>query len=106
VIGLGRKAEHPGAISVKGSPTLTDDYFELARFWVSAKQGRSHVLIGFQDRWDPELLGSLLVESIHTAAAGYAAARDISEDEALRRILQGFDEERARLGSESMKETK
>lgn len=103
MIGLG-KAEHPGAISIKGRPELGKTAFELARFWINPDEGRSHVLVGFQDRWSPELLGSLLIESVYTAAAAYAATGSMSEQEALRRMWLGLDEERARLNAEPAKE--
>jgi hypothetical protein len=93
MIGL-RKAEHPGAIALKQFDRLPADSMELARFWISAGEARSYVFIGFQDRWSPELLGSLLVEAVHTAAASYATSNAMSEAEALNRIWRGFDEER------------
>jgi len=99
-----RKAEHPGAISIEGDNAIGKAAFELARFWVNPDEGRSHVLIGFQDKWSPELLGSLLIESVHTAAAAYAVTGQMSESEALRRILQGLDDERARLNAEPAEE--
>jgi hypothetical protein len=61
-------------------------------------------MVGIQDRWSPELLGSLLIESVYTAATAYAAAGEMSESEALSRIWQGLDEERARLSAEPAKE--
>lgn len=101
-----RKASraHPGAISLEGHPRLSDDFFELARFWVSAEQGRSFCLVSQMEHWSPELLGSLLVECIQTAATGYAAQTETSEAEVLRRIWQGFEEERARLDADHSQE--
>lgn len=93
------KQEHPGAIRLEGHRGLTDDFFELARFWVSAEQGRSFCLVSQMDHWSPELLGSLLVECVEMAATGYAAHAGVAEADVLRRIWQGFDEERARLGA-------
>jgi hypothetical protein len=95
---FGLERTHPGAISMPAVfPDLPKDAFELARFWVNTK--RSFVAIGRPERWSPELLGSLIVESIHTAAQSYAAFGEMSEAEALRRLWDGFDQERAQLAS-------
>ena len=104
MIGFRGKAGHPGEIPLKGHSGLSDDYTELARFWVSGEQGRSYVLTAVEQQWSPELLGSLLVESVHTAAAAYAARDGITEQEALRRIWNGLDDERAALESDSSEE--
>ncbi|WP_309611867.1 DUF5076 domain-containing protein [Sphingomonas sp.] len=99
MFGLRRPQIHPGEISLRQSfPNLTDDAFEVARFWVS--QERSFVAVGYPEKWEPELLGSILVESIHTAAVAYSARTGISEQIALSRIFSGFDSERANLASE------
>ena len=100
MFGLRRSAKgHPGEISLRQSfPNLTDDAFEVARFWVS--QDRSFVAVGHPENWHPELLGSILVESIHTAAVAYSSRTGMSEGAALTRIFSGFDSERANLSSE------
>jgi len=103
-MGFGKKLEHPGAVALDERFGLPRDAFELARFWVSPEAARSYVLIGYQERWTPELLGALLVESVHTAAAAYAARTNMSEGDALQRIWHGFDDERERLGPEPSKE--
>lgn len=105
MIRLGKKSDHPGAISLKEHVDLSDDYLELARFWISPEQGRSYVVTSILERWRPELFGSLLVESVHTAAAAYAARGGMTEEDALQRIWSGFDAERANLGPDSIKET-
>ena len=74
---------------------LPADAIELARLWVNSD--RSYVAVGYPERWSPELIGSLLVESAHTIAAAYAAEANMSEEEALAAIWRGFDEERERL---------
>ncbi|MEG3153559.1 DUF5076 domain-containing protein [Sphingomonas sp. RB1R13] len=90
---------HPGEILLRPSfPNLTDDAFEVARFWVD--KDRSFVAVGYPEGWQPELLGSILVESIHTAAVAFSAQTGMSEDEALQRIFDGFDIERANLVSD------
>ncbi|NWO96555.1 hypothetical protein GY976_25835, partial [Escherichia coli] len=52
----------------------------------------------------PELLGSLLVECVETAAAGYAAHTGLAEADVLQGIWRGFDEERARSVADGAKE--
>ena len=91
-----RAPAHAGEIPLRQSfPDLTDDAVELARFWVN--DSRSFVAVSFPRKWEPELLGHLLVESLYTAAASYAALTDLSEEEALQRMWRGLDEERVRL---------
>jgi hypothetical protein len=104
MIGFRGKAGHPGEIQLKGHPGLSDDYTELARFWVSGEQGRSYVLTALEQQWSPELLGALLVEGVQTAAVAFAARDGITEQEALQRIWGGFDDERAALESDSSEE--
>lgn len=89
-------AEHKNAIPLAGWSELTDEHWELARFWVSAQ--RSFTLVAPDVASSPSLLGSLLVECVHTAAEGFEAAGTMSTAEALAEIWAGFDEERARLG--------
>jgi hypothetical protein len=96
MFGSRRDESHPGEIPLRPTfPNLSDDAFELARFWVNTE--RSFVAVGRPDRWEPELLGHLLVESLHTAAVAYASRTGMSEEEALSRIWRGVDEERERL---------
>jgi len=74
---------------------LPDDAFELARFWMNDK--RSFVAVARPKELNPELLGYLLVECLHTAATAYAQQSNMPEEEALKRIWAGIDEERERL---------
>jgi hypothetical protein len=95
---FGRARPHPGEIALAAAlPNLPNNAWEIARFWVSTE--RSFVAIGRLERWSPELLRSLLVESLHTAAATYAGGGSMSEAEALQRLWRGLDEERQRLSS-------
>lgn len=94
---FGRRTEHPHSIPLAGHAGLDDQYHELARFWVSTE--RSFVLVAPDVVQSPALLGSLLVECIHTAAAGYAATANITEEEALNELWKGLDQERSRLES-------
>jgi hypothetical protein len=84
-----------GEISLETLPDLTADAFEMARLWVNSE--RSFVAVAYKREWPPELLGSLMVESMHTAAAAVAAHTGLTEGEALERLWCGFDEERERL---------
>jgi hypothetical protein len=98
MFGTRRTEAHSGEIPLRPTfPNLPDDAFELARFWVNSE--RSFVAVGRPQQWDPELLGSLLVESVHTAAVAYAEQNGMPQDEALSRIWRGFDEERERLAN-------
>ena len=94
---FGRVKGHPGELPLNVLADLPGDACELARFWVTGE--RAYVVVGRSERWGPELLGSLLVECLHVAAAGYAAQEAMSESEALERMWRGLDEERLRLGS-------
>jgi|SRR4051812_10139729 len=91
---FGRGKAHEGEIPLAALPDLPPDAWEIARFWVSEE--RSFVAVGRPEGWSPELLGSLIVESMCTAASGYAAS-GMSETEALRRMWDGLDQERLRL---------
>lgn len=89
------RPEHRHSIPLTGHAGLDDEYHEVARFWVSAE--RSFVLVAPHVVTSPALLGSLLVECLHTAAAGYAATGNFTEEAALSKLWKGFDEERSRL---------
>jgi hypothetical protein len=96
MFGSPRSSAHPGEIPLRATfPNLPDDAFEIARFWVNSE--RSFVAVGSLLKWEPELLGHLLVESLHTAAAAYAQESGITAEEALSRMWRGIDEERERL---------
>ena len=99
---LGGSLEHPGAIPIDGWSELTEEYSELARFWVSGT--RAFTLVAPDICKSPALLGSLLVECVHTAAEGYAAGGRMSKSQALSELWSGFDEERARLDQEQTAE--
>jgi hypothetical protein len=88
---------HEGEIEIADFDLLGADSVELARLWISAE--RVNAFVAWKEEWPPELLGSLLVETIYTAAGGVAAHAGISEAEARDRIWRGFDEERERLAN-------
>jgi hypothetical protein len=88
---------HPNELPLEVISGFPSDAIELARLWVDSK--RSYVAVGYPDRWTPELIGSLLVESAYTVATAYAAQTEMSEEEALEAIWRGFDEERERMAN-------
>ena len=88
---------HEGELPLEMMGNLPPSAFELARFWVDSN--RSYVAVGYPEKWSPELLGSLLVESVHTAAVAYAQQTELPEQEALDAIWRGLDEERERLAN-------
>jgi hypothetical protein len=92
---FGRARPHDGEIALSVLQDLPATAQEVARFWVSSE--RSFVAVARAPEWTPELLGSLIVECIYNAAATYAFDGAMSEDEALERLWNGFDKERARL---------
>ena len=89
--------KHEGEISLDALAGVTPDAFELTRLWVNSE--RSFVAVAYRKEWPPELLGSLLVESIYTAADAVAAQLGLTETEARDRIWRGFDEEREKLAN-------
>ena len=92
---LGFHKLHPGEIELGVFSDLPKDAWELARLWVGS--GKSFVSVARQKNWEPELLGSLLVECLHTAAVSFASSGAMSEEEALKRMWSGIDQERQRL---------
>ena len=94
---FGFRRPHKGELPIVTAEPLRDDAWELARFWINGE--RSLVVTGVEDRWSPELIGSLLLESAKTAAVSYARIGTMSEHEAWEEILKGLDAERERLSS-------
>jgi len=89
--------KHEGEIEIEKFNDLGPDAFELARLWINSERVQAYV--AYKQEWSPELLGSLLVETVYTAAGAVAAHLNLSEDEARQRIWRGFDEERERLAN-------
>jgi hypothetical protein len=87
--------KHEGEIPIGKFNDLAPDAIELARLWVNSE--RVNAYVAYKPEWPPELFGSLLVETIYTAAGAIAQFTGLSEEEARTRIWQGFDEERERL---------
>ena len=92
---LGWRRTHKGELPIVTAEPLHNNAWELARFWINGE--RTLVVTGVEDRWSPELIGSLLLECARTASTSYSYAGLMSEDEAWERILNGMDEERSRL---------
>jgi len=101
---FGVRRGHAGEITLAALPSLPADAIELARLWVSPKDGRSYVATSAYQQWAPELVGSLLVESARTAATGFATASNMTEMEAFALIMKGMDDERGRLASEGIRD--
>ena len=92
---FGRKAkdQHPGAIDVAGMDWL-DNSREFARLWVEPDGPMTALINPHHLGPDPFLFGMATVDAIRHAARAWAQAVNISEEEALARIFEGFDAER------------
>jgi hypothetical protein len=87
-------AKKAGEIDVSEFSFL-DNSLEFARLWVEP-QGMMTCLIEPRALGaDPFLLGMALVDTVSHGAKAYAHALGISEEQALARIWEGFDAERA-----------
>ena len=84
---------HPGAIDIAGMDFL-DRSQEFARLWVETDGPMTALIEPRNLGADPFLFGMAMVDTIRHAARAYARAVNIGEDEALARILEGFDAER------------
>ena len=92
---FGFRRAHRGELPLSSMPGLSAQAMELARLWIDGE--RSHVSIGRDTAWSPELVGALVCESLRTAADAYALQGTMTEPEAFGRLLRGFDEERVRI---------
>ncbi|MEG3179908.1 DUF5076 domain-containing protein [Sphingomonas sp. LT1P40] len=72
---------------------LQGDAREIARLWVTHR-GPATVFLAPGHLADPAMFGMLLVDTARHAARAYAQALGLSEEEALQRLLLGFDAER------------
>ena len=70
---------------------------EIARIWVTHK-GPSIVFINARTLPDPGQFGQLMAETVQHGARAYAKALGIGEDEAVRRIRDGFRAQREEIG--------
>ena len=92
---FGKKAalQHPGAIDITGMDYLADAR-EFARLWAEPNGPMTAVIDPHNLGADPFLFGMAMVDAIRHAAGAWANAVNISEEQALARIYEGFDAER------------
>lgn len=87
-------AEHEGEISIEGMDFLGASQ-EFARLWAEPDGPMTALINPHHLGGDPFLFGMATVDAIRHAARAWAAAVNIPEEEALARIYEGFDAERA-----------
>ncbi len=87
------RAAHDGEIDIADMDFLRDSR-EVARLWVE-NNGPATCLIQPDILRESEMFGMLMVDTIRHAARAYAQCHGLSEEEALSRIWQGVDMERA-----------
>ncbi|MEM9501687.1 MAG: DUF5076 domain-containing protein [Pseudomonadota bacterium] len=92
------KKSNPNAIDIDGFDFL-DNSTEIARIWVEDK-GPATCLIQPDRLEKPEMFGMLMVDTIRHGARAYAQCYGLSERDALKRIWQGVDMERANSTTE------
>lgn len=85
--------KNPNAIDVDGFDFLGESV-EVARLWIE-KDGPATCLIQPNRLAEPEMFGMLLVDTIRHGARAYAQCYGMSEEDALKRIWEGVDMERA-----------
>jgi hypothetical protein len=91
---FGRKqGAHPDAISIDGLDLL-DNSVEVARLWVE-NEGPATCIIQPERLAEPEMFGMLMADAIRHGARAFSQCYGMTEDEALSRIWQGVDAERA-----------
>ena len=90
---FGKKKGLPGEIDVSSFDFLAEST-EFARLWHGGDGGMTAIIDPHGLGADPGLFGLALMDSARHAAIAYSQAVNISEDEALARILEFFDAER------------
>jgi hypothetical protein len=92
---FGKKAGgRAGEIDVSGFSFL-DGSAEFARLWAEPHGPMTCVIEPRALGPDPFMFGMALVDAVHHGAKAYAHALGIPEEQALTRIWQGLDAERA-----------
>jgi Domain of unknown function (DUF5076) len=86
------KGQIAGAIDVAGVPGLGGAQ-EFLRMWNGGEQGGFCFVSPQAIDPDPFVFGIRLVDAIKHGAKAYAGAVDISEEDAYKRILEGFHAE-------------
>lgn len=91
---FGKKRALDGEIDVSDFDFLRNSR-EFARLWCEAGSGCTCIIDPHGLGADPGLFGLALMDAARHGAKAYAQAVNISEEEALGRILEFFDAERA-----------
>lgn len=90
---FGKKKALAGEIDVSGFGFLSGST-EFARLWHGGEEGLTAIVDPRGLGADPGLFGLALMDTARHGAKAYAQAVNISEEEALERILEFFDAER------------
>lgn len=90
---FGKRSSKPGEIDVSDLDFL-DNAQEFARLWYTADDGMVFLIDPHNLGPDPFMFGMALVDAARHGAKAYAQSVNISEDEAMARIWEGFDAER------------
>ena len=86
-------ARHLGEIDVSGISEL-ERAKEFLRMWKPKDSGAICIVEPRNLQPDPFIFGMLMVDAIKHAARAWSQAVNITEEEALARIFEGFDAER------------
>ena len=89
-----KKKAHAGELDVSNFDFLNEST-EFARLWHGGEHGMTAIIDPRGLGADPGLFGLALMDAARHAAIAYSQAVNISEEEALERILEFFDAERA-----------
>ena len=85
-------ADLKGAIDLSGFDFL-DGSNEFARFWSEPEGEQTFIIDPASLGADPFLFGMAMVDAIRHAAIAYSRVVNVSEDQALERIMEGFQAE-------------
>jgi hypothetical protein len=85
-------ADREGQIDVDEYDFLQGS-FEFARFWSEPEGEQTFIIEPRALGADPFLFGMALVDAIRHGAIAYSRAVNVSEEQALARIMQGFQAE-------------
>jgi len=88
-----KKGGVPGEIDVAGIPQLSGAK-EFLRMWKPEEGGAICLVQPENLQPDPFVFGMVMVDAIRHAARAWSQAVNISEEDALARIFEGFDAER------------
>ena len=87
-----KKGGREGEIDVSGLDFL-DGSHEFARFWSQPEGEQTFIIEPRALGADPFLFGMAMVDAIRHGAIAYSRAVNISEGQALARIMEGFQAE-------------